>query len=424
MSLRSPKLIGLIFIALILTGIWFTYAIFTKQFTEYDEVSLKTSKIGLQLPTRADVKIRGVIVGEVLEAQATEDGAELTLGIYPDETHTIPENVTARIEPKTLFGEKYVALQVPEVPKGEIQAGDRIEQTVVAHEVEQTLSDLYPLLRAVQPAELNKTLNALATALEGRGELIGQNLTILDGYLKRMNPLLPDLIQDVRLLASTSDLYADVVPEIAETLRNTVTTGNTVRTNEKKLLALYQDVGAFSNTTRSFLAENGDNIIRVNQAGAKITRVLAKYAPEYTCLLGGIVRAGNLQAQAFRGFVLHINLELLPNQPRAYGPQDQPRYGAKNGPYCGKLPSPPWNQRNVFKNVPNLDDGIDEPTGKGTSRVAPGWTQAEWYVGSPAESDLVRALLASSLGKEPAQVSDFGVALFAPLVRGMEVRPS
>ncbi len=201
MSLRSPKLIGLIFIALILTGIWFTYAIFTKQFTEYDEVSLKTSKIGLQLPTRADVKIRGVIVGEVLEAQATEDGAELTLGIYPDETHTIPENVTARIEPKTLFGEKYVALQVPEVPKGEIQAGDRIEQTVVAHEVEQTLSDLYPLLRAVQPAELNKTLNALATALEGRGELIGQNLTILDGYLKRMNPLLPDLIQDVRLLA-------------------------------------------------------------------------------------------------------------------------------------------------------------------------------------------------------------------------------
>ncbi len=203
-----------------------------------------------------------------------------------------------------------------------------------------------------------------------------------------------------------------------------MTTGNTVRTNEKKLLALYQDVGAFSNTTRSFLAENGDNIIRVNQAGAKITRVLAKYAPEYTCLLGGIVRAGNLQAQAFRGFVLHINLELLPNQPRAYGPQDQPRYGAKNGPYCGKLPSPPWNQRNVFKNVPNLDDGIDEPTGKGTSRVAPGWTQAEWYVGSPAESDLVRALLASSLGKEPAQVSDFGVALFAPLVRGMEVRPS
>jgi ABC-type transporter Mla subunit MlaD len=40
----------------------------------------------------------------------------------------------------------------------------------VATEVEEVLSDLYPLLRTVQPAEINSTLNALATALEGRGE--------------------------------------------------------------------------------------------------------------------------------------------------------------------------------------------------------------------------------------------------------------
>ena len=46
---------------------WFTYAIFTKKFADYDEVTLQSSNIGLSLPTRADVKIRGVIVGEVLE---------------------------------------------------------------------------------------------------------------------------------------------------------------------------------------------------------------------------------------------------------------------------------------------------------------------------------------------------------------------
>ena len=32
------------------------------------------------------------------------------------------------------------------------------------------LSDLYPLLRTVQPAAMNYTLTALADALEGRGE--------------------------------------------------------------------------------------------------------------------------------------------------------------------------------------------------------------------------------------------------------------
>ena len=32
------------------------------------------------------------------------------------------------------------------------------------------LADLYPLLRTVQPADINLTLNAISTALEGRGD--------------------------------------------------------------------------------------------------------------------------------------------------------------------------------------------------------------------------------------------------------------
>src|SRR5688572_5360573 len=204
--LRNTKLVGVLFIALLLTGVWFTFAIFTKKFADYEEVSLETSSAGLQLPERADVKLRGVIVGEVLDMEAANDGARLELGLYPGEVETIPSNVTARIEPKTLFGEKYVALQIPDQPAGDhIQAGDTIERSVVATEVEETLNDLYPLLRAVQPAEINKTLNALATALEGRGDRLGENIETLDSYLRRINPQIPDLVEDLRLLSRTSD---------------------------------------------------------------------------------------------------------------------------------------------------------------------------------------------------------------------------
>ena len=63
------------------------------------------------------------------------------------------------------------------------------------------LDDLYPLLRAVQPAELNTTLNAIATALEGRGEQIGENLETVDAYLKRLNPQIPAIVEDLRLTA-------------------------------------------------------------------------------------------------------------------------------------------------------------------------------------------------------------------------------
>ena len=60
----------------------------------------------------------------------------------------------------------------------------RAGRTQVAIEVEKVLNDLYPLLRAVQPADINATLNAIATALEGRGELIGKNLEAVDAYLE------------------------------------------------------------------------------------------------------------------------------------------------------------------------------------------------------------------------------------------------
>ena len=83
--------------------------------------------------------------------------------------------MSARIVPKTLFGEKYVALQVPQRPSARsIRAGDVISESRVAIEVEKVLSDIYPLLRTVQPAQLNYTLTALADALEGRGDEAGR----------------------------------------------------------------------------------------------------------------------------------------------------------------------------------------------------------------------------------------------------------
>ncbi len=353
----------------------------------------------------------------------SEGGAELTLGIYPDELDTIPANVTGSIVPKTLFGEKYVALEIPDSPAGDhIEAGATIDRTDVSIEVEEVLSDLYPLLRTVQPAEINKTLNALATALEGRGELIGENLETVDSYLKRINPQIPDIIEDLKLTAQVSDTYADVMPEIAAILRNTVTTTTTLEGREDKLQALFTDVSAFSDVAHDFLDQNGDNLIRLGQLSAAQLRVLAKYAPEFPCLTAGIVRAGELQAEAFRGFTLHIVLEPLPNQPRGYGPQDAPRFGETRGPNCLNLPNAPWSQANPVRHQPNLDDGVDESTGKGTSRVAPPYySNGAGWVGSPQESSLLKSLLGPALGVTAADVPDLGVLLVGPMARGAEV---
>ncbi|HET8559116.1 MAG TPA: MCE family protein [Marmoricola sp.] len=420
------RLLGIVFIGLMILGVWLVNAVFTQQFVSFDKVSLHTDSVGLQLPARADVKVRGVLVGEVLDMvpNGPGKGATLELGIHPDKISQIPADVTASIVPKTLFGEKYVALDIPHHPTATpLQAGDHISQTKLPVEVEKVLSDLYPLLRTVQPAELNYTLNAIADALEGRGKQIGENITTLDHYLTRLNPQLPALLQDIRLLSRVSGNYADVAPQIVATLRNTTKTGNTLVSEQQKLHQFLRDATAFSDTTRGFLDTNGDNIIRLGQVSRPVLALLARYSPEYPCLLRGLVRQIPRLASTFRGFVFHIQLITLPKQPRGYTPRDLPVYGDDRGPSCGGLPYPYGSPSHPYQS-PNFDDGVNDATlGK---RTAPGFARRDTGLtagvsGTASQKALLRALAAPVLGVPADKVSDMTTLLFAPLVAGTEV---
>jgi phospholipid/cholesterol/gamma-HCH transport system substrate-binding protein len=415
----SDRLLGVVFIGLLVFGVWVINAIFTQKFVSFDKVTLSTDTIGLQLPSRADVKVRGVIVGEVLEAKSGSDGAVLTLGIKPEKIGEIPDNVTASILPKTLFGEKYVELVVPSnAHKTALMSGDRITQTQLPIEVERVLNDIYPLLRAVQPAELNYTLNALASALEGRGEAIGENIEIFDSYLKRLNPQVPALVEDLRLLSKVSGTYADVAPQIAETLRNFVKTGNTLVSREAKLNAFLKDVTAFSNTAKTFLDANGDNIVRLGQLSKPQLELLDRYSPEFPCLLKGLVNSAPNLASTFRGFVFHIDLITLPRQPRGYTAKDVPVLGADNGPNCVGLPNP----QVPLRNVPNLNDGVNGLQRGDAQRTAPQVDVASSnYAAGSAEKAFFSALTAPVLGLPVDQVPDLTTLLFGPLVAGTEV---
>ena len=385
------RVLGVAFLVLLLLFGWLTYAIFNKSFVDYANVTLQSSKAGLQLPDNADVKIRGVIVGEVTDARTAAEGVDLTLGIFPDSLDTIPANVTAQIIPKTLFGEKYVALQVPAQPAPDhIEAGDTISESQVSIEVERVLSDIYPLLRTVQPAEINYTLTAMATALEGRGEEIGNNLVVLDDYLKQTNPQIPLLIDDLRKLGAVSDTYREVVPELANLLRNSVTTGKTFLQKEQKIQAFFSDVASFSSTSKDFLEQNGDNIIRLSEQGQAQLPVFEKYAPEYPCLLDGIVGVLPRQEEAFRGYTLHINLETLPRQPRAYGVARRPavrrpRRSRGHLRLRGRDPRPLGAEQPAAR-APGPqagNDGVEYPLGK---RSAPGFDVTSGYAGTRRSS--------------------------------------
>jgi phospholipid/cholesterol/gamma-HCH transport system substrate-binding protein len=417
------RALGVAFLALLLLFGWLTYAIFNKSFTDYADVTLRSAKTGLQLPSRADVKMRGVIVGEVIGRRSADGGVDLTLGIFPSQLATIPSNVTARILPKTLFGEKYVALQVPDRPAPDhLTAGDTIEESVVSIEVERVLSDIYPLLRTVQPAQINYTLNAIATALEGRGEQIGANLVVLDDYLKRANPQIPLLVDDLRKLGQVSETYREVVPELANLLRNSVTTGRTFVEKERTIEAFFGDVAGFSSTSRDFLEQNGDNIIRLSEQGQRQLPVFEKYAPEYPCLFQSMLRWTPSMENVYRGYTLHINLETIPKQPRGYGPQDDPQYADRRGPISESScrAAPRYSQQNLpgTRYAPPIRDGVDYPVGK---RVAPGFDVSSGFAGTAAERSVVDAIASTAMGVSADEVPAVATLLFGPLARGTEV---
>jgi phospholipid/cholesterol/gamma-HCH transport system substrate-binding protein len=424
------RVLGVAFIGLLVLGVWLVYAVFSQKFSSWEKVTLHTSTAGLQLPDRADVKVRGVIVGELLSAKAEGEGAKLTLGINPDKIDQIPANVSAALLPKTLFGEKYVELTPPSNPSGHLRSGAVLQKADTPVEVEKVLNDFYPVLRAIQPAELNYTLSALADALDGRGEKLGQTIETLDAYLKQFNPQVPALVDDLRKLSSVSATYADVVPQIAQTLRNTVKTGHTFVDKQAALTTFLQQVTSFSDTSKGFLDTNGANLVELGRLSEPQAQLLARYAPGFPCLLEGIVAQAPLLATTFRGFTFHISLQLLPKQPRGYHPVDKPVLGADPGPTCLGLPHPDtstfFGSRASGYSVPNFRDGVDDnggTLGRGDNqRPATGFGKVSIVQGgTPQMRALVTSLLAPALHVPADRVPGVSTLLFGPVAAGTEV---
>ncbi|HMC68843.1 MAG TPA: MCE family protein, partial [Mycobacteriales bacterium] len=62
-------------------------------------------------------------------------------------------------------------------------------------------------ITTVPPVALNHTLTALATALSGHGQELGQTIVELDHYLHGFDPQLPQLAHDMNSLARFGRTY-------------------------------------------------------------------------------------------------------------------------------------------------------------------------------------------------------------------------
>ncbi|MFJ1546305.1 MCE family protein [Streptomyces sp. NPDC088246] len=422
------RLAGVSFLLVPAVLVWVSVAVYNKDFTHDATVTVRTGTVGNEMHDNADVKLRGVVVGQVRNIEADGDGARLTLAIQPGKLGRIPADVTAQMLPTTLFGERFVALVPPEIPSVQsLKAGAVIPQdrSTNAIELEQVLDNVLPLLTAVQPQKLSATLTAVSQALEGRGDKLGETLVTLDAHLKKLNPQLPKLNADIKELVKVSTVYADAAPDVLDALTDFTTTSGTLAEQQAGLADLYGSTTASAQDATTFLRKNKDNLIRLSATGRPTLETLAKYSSEFPCTLrtmaGFVPAMDKALGKGTDEPGLHVTLKTVPSKGKYVAGKDTPVYDATGGPHCYSLPY-------VGNAVPTADAraGAGQDTRADSAPGAPEEVAAAdaslGMPNSPQESRLVNELVAPSLKIQPQSLPEWSSVLIGPAFRGAEVK--
>jgi phospholipid/cholesterol/gamma-HCH transport system substrate-binding protein len=426
------RLYGLLSLLVIAGLIALCLAAFNRDFTSTAAVTVHISRAGQQLLPGSDVKVRGIDVGEVASITSDGDGADLHLQLNPGMLKELPTNVTAELIPKTLFGEKYVDLVLPAQPaathlvNGSFIAEDR---TKPALEIDQALDDLLPLLRDVRPVQLDQTLSAIATALQGRGQELGTTIGQFDTYLKGLNPQLPQLRHDVTALSGVARTYNQAADPLLRMLSNLTVTSNTVVDEQGQITRLLADVTGAATTTRDLLAVNGSNIVNVNSVNRNVISLLARYSPEFPCFFrgdAGLIPRIHDAVPTTPGLnhAAHVVVEFVPAFPTYKNPIDLPEFGDTRGPNCYGLPHPKQSLPVIHYKDGTQDDPRFDKQGQSGALGSDSSSMSMGNAGTKAEQRAFDSLLGPVLGMKPASVPDVDDLLWGPMARGDAVRLS
>lgn len=349
-------LVGLAFILVIVAVVAVTLIQFRGGFTTSVPVTIMSERAGLVMNPDARVKMRGVQVGKVDSIEERPDGqAALHLAMDPSQLHLIPSNVLVNIASTTVFGAKYVQLVPPAQPSAQpLKAGQVLDAKKVTVEVNTVFEDLTQVLSHIQPDKLNETLGAIAAALNGRGEKIGQMLTDLDEFLAKSYSSLPALRHDLEVAPQVLNTYADAAPDLLDTAKNATRISQTLVDEQHNLDAFLLSSIGLADIGNDVIGSNRQALTEVLHLLVPTTDLLKEYAPALNCGLAAIGVITHAPPLPLPGILISTGFPLGPERYRY--PTNLPKVAATGGPQCEGLPDVPPNTQ-----APVLitDDGVN-----------------------------------------------------------------
>jgi virulence factor Mce-like protein len=327
-------LMGLVTVAILAGTVAFSAYLFRGGLIESVPVTVMSPRAGLVMNPGAKVKMRGVEVGRVASIVATPNGqAAIRLSMNPAELQLIPSNVRVNIASSTVFGAKSVLLVPPADPSPKpMYAGQVLGSDHVVVELNTVFEKLRAALSKIEPAKLNVTLSAMASALSGRGAKLGHTLSDLDQLLAILEPSLPNLSHDIATAPAVVTAYADAAPDLLATIAHATDISRTVVDDESDLDALLISAIGFADIGHEVVGSNGPALINLLHLLVPTTDLANRYHAALTCALQGVVQFAKNPPPPEPGIVSSIGIVL--GSERYRYPTNLPKVAAKGGPNC------------------------------------------------------------------------------------------
>jgi phospholipid/cholesterol/gamma-HCH transport system substrate-binding protein len=344
----ARPLAGLATIVVVAVIVALAVGLFRGDFTKTVPVTVVSPRAGLVMNPDAKVKMRGVVVGKVGSIEERPDGkAVLNLEMQPSQMHLIPSNVRVDIASPTVFGAKSIELVPPADPSPQpLKAGSVLQNNDVTVEINTVFQELTSVLSSIDPAKLNETLGAIASAVNGRGHKIGQMLSDLDGFLAKQDPSLPALSHDLEVLPAVSNAYADAAPDLLATADNSIRISKTIVDEQQNLDAFLISSIGLADIGNEVVGGNRQALTDVLHLLVPTTDLLNEYHQALWCGIAGSL--GTVHAPNLPEPMIKVLVYIGVGAERYRYPTNLPKVAATGGPQCQDLPVVPFDAAPPF----------------------------------------------------------------------------
>lgn len=335
---RELALQGVVFIVvLVLLGAMLSMKL-KGEFSDTIPVSAELKSVGGSLRTGVDVKMRGMAVGKVSALAAEGNRVIVDLKIDRKQAGRIPNSVQARVLPASVFGTSYVDLVIPEgtgsaapIQPGDVVRQDSSQDTV---ELQTALDSIDSLVDALGPSELATALNTVASVLDGRGDDLGRAIDQFTLYIDRLEPMVPKVRNDLRLLVTNLNAVRRNAPDLLEAADDGRITLNKLVDRQDELERLLDSGATLMTESDRFFTSNEKDYLRA--LGLSVTLVDALYDSRKG-LRDALLETGRVSPKLLttledgygrvEGYVYTAG-------PDPYTRADCPRYGSLEGDNC------------------------------------------------------------------------------------------